>query len=96
MQVKKTARADEDLIDIYIYGSQNFGQSKAENYFAEITQTFLFLAENPLASNERQEFTPPVRIHPYGKHLIVYTIEDDFILIVRVLHQRMDIKKHLA
>lgn len=95
MQIKKTILADEDLIDIYLYGSQNFGQTKAESYFEEINQVFLFLAENPLVSNERQEFVPPVRIHPHGKHLIVYTMEDDFLLIVRVLHQRMDIKQYL-
>ena len=95
MQIKRTDAADEDLIDIYLYGSQNFGQSKAESYYAEINQTFLFLADNPLASPERFEFEPAVRIHAHGKHLIIYTIEDDFILIVRVLHHRMDVSRHL-
>lgn len=95
MQIKKTVLADEDLIDIYLYGSQNFGQSQAERYFAEINQAFSFLADNPWVANERPEFVPPVRIHPHGKHLIVYTVEDDFLLIVRVLHQRMDIKQHI-
>ena len=95
MQIKRTVAADEDLINIYLYGNQNFGQSKAESYYAEINQTFLFLADNPLASPERFEFEPPVRIHAHGKHLIIYTIEDDFILIVRVLHHRMDVDMHL-
>lgn len=54
-------------------------------------QAFVFLAENPFVSNERYEFDPPVQIHPHGKHLIVYTVEGNFILIVRVLHQRMDL-----
>jgi len=66
MQIKRTDAADEDLIDIYLYGSQNFGQSKAESYYAEINQTFLFLADNPLASPESFEFEPPVRIHAHG------------------------------
>jgi toxin ParE1/3/4 len=95
MQIKKTVLADEDLIGIYLYGCQNFGQSKAESYYAEIHQTFLFLADNPLASPERFEFEPPVRIHGHGKHLIIYTIEDEFVLIVRVLHHRMDVARHL-
>lgn len=95
MQIKKTEAADEDLIDIYIYGSQNFGQSRAESYYAEINKCFLFLAENPVVAPERFEFEPPVRIHPHGKHLIVYTIEDDYILIVRVLHHKMDVIRHL-
>lgn len=95
MQVKKTVLADEDLIDIYVYGSQNFGQSIAESYYASMNEAFLFLAENPLACPERIEFDKPVRIHAYGKHLIIYTIEDDYILIVRILHHRMDVIQHL-
>jgi toxin ParE1/3/4 len=41
------------------------------------------------------EFEPPVRIHPHKRHLIIYTIETDYIQIVRVLHHRMDVKSHL-
>jgi toxin ParE1/3/4 len=95
MQIKKSALADEDLIDIFIYGSENFGPSKAKSYFTELHNAFLFLAENPLACPERNEFDPSVRIHSHGKHLIIYTIEDQYILIVRILHNRMDIKQHL-
>ncbi len=95
MQIKKTVLADEDLIGIFIYGSQNFGQSKAESYHVELNEFFLFLAENPLACPERLELKPPVRIHPHNNHLIIYTIEDDYILIVRILHHRMDVKQHL-
>lgn len=69
MQIKTTVLADEDLIDIYLYGSQNFGPAKAEQYFADLRRTFSFLADNPLAGCERLEFNPPVRIHPHGKHL---------------------------
>jgi toxin ParE1/3/4 len=95
MQVKKTTLADEDLINIFIYGSQHFGQSKAEHYFEEFNRTFLFLAENPLVCPERDEFNPPVRIHPHAKHLIIYTVEKDFILIIRVLHNRMNVMHQL-
>lgn len=95
MRVKKTTLADEDLINIFIYGNQNFGQSKAENYFKEISRTFLFLAENPLICPERDEFNPPVRIHPHAKHLIIYMVEKDFILIVRVLHNKMNVAQQL-
>lgn len=69
MQIKTTVLADEDLIDIYLYGSQNFGPAKAEQYFAYLLRTFSFLADNPLAGRERLEFNPTMRIHPHGKHL---------------------------
>lgn len=95
MQIRRSRLADADLIDIYVYGAQNFGQLAAEAYFLDINQTFQFLAENPFAGRERTEFNPPVRIHPHGRHLIIYTIEDSCILIVRVLHQKMDVLHYL-
>jgi toxin ParE1/3/4 len=83
------------LIDLFVYGAQQFGLSKAEAYFLDIENVLQFLAENPFVGNERVEFKPPVHIHPHKKHLIIYTIETDFIQIVRVLHHRMDVKSHL-
>ena len=41
-------------------------------------------------AREKRELRPPVRFHPYGAHLIVYVVEGDDILIVRVLHGRQD------
>lgn len=54
------------------------------------------IAKSPYLVAERKEFTPPVRILPYERHLVVYQIEDDGILIVRVLHASMDIPAHLS
>jgi toxin ParE1/3/4 len=95
MYIKRTKLADTDLIDLFVYGAQQFGLSKAEAYFLDIENVLQFLAKNPFVGNERDEFKPPVHIHPHKKHLIIYTIETDFIQIVRVLHHRMDVKSHL-
>jgi toxin ParE1/3/4 len=95
MHIKRTKLADADLINLFVYGAQQFGLSKAEAYFQDIDKAQHFLAENPFVGNERNEFKPPVHIHPHKKHLIIYTIETDSIQIVRVLHHRMDVKSHL-
>ena len=39
---------------------------------------------------ERTEFDPPVRLHPHKAHLIVYRLEADHLLVIRVLHRRSD------
>ncbi len=96
MLYKITPEADNDIIGIYIYGFQNFGEIQAEKYFSALEDCFQFLSENPLVCRERTEFKPPVRIHHHGRHLVVYLIQDDRVLIVRVLHQSMDILKHLS
>ena len=50
----------------------------------------------PDMAPERRDFRPPVRIHHYEKHLIIYVIEDSGILIVRVLHQSQDVPAQLS
>ncbi len=95
MPYKITAEADNDLIKIYVYGFLNFGETQAEKYFSELEDCFQFLSETPLICRERAEFTPPVRNHHYGRHLVIYVIHDDLILIVRVLHDSMDVQRHL-
>jgi toxin ParE1/3/4 len=45
MQIKRTKLADADLIDLFVYGAQQFGMSKAEIYFRELEKVQEFLAE---------------------------------------------------
>ena len=35
-------------------------------------------------AREREEFTPPVRIHPSGSHLVIYRREGQGVEIIRV------------
>ena len=95
MTYKLTAEADNDLTDIYVDGFRTFGERQAEKYFSELESCFELLANAPLICRERIEFTPPVRIHHRGRHLIIYIIQDDRILIIRVLRDNMDVKRHL-
>ncbi|WP_404384704.1 type II toxin-antitoxin system RelE/ParE family toxin [Caenispirillum salinarum] len=48
------------------------------------------LDQAPLIARERLDVDPPVRLHPYRSHVIVYRVIDDGILIVRLLHARQD------
>jgi toxin ParE1/3/4 len=96
MPYKTTPEAENDLIGIYVYGFKSFGEGQAEKYFSEMEGCFQLLSETPLICRERTEFTPPVRIHHHGRHLIIYVIRDDFILIIRILHDSMDLPRHLS
>ncbi len=95
MPYKTTPEADYDLINMYVDSFKKFGEEQAEKYFLEIESCFELLSETPLICRERTEFIPPVRVHHHGRHLIIYVVRENFILIVRVLHDRMDFPKHL-
>lgn len=47
---------------------------------------FDLLAKFPEMACEREEFTPPVRIHPSGSHLVIYRREGQGVEIMRILH----------
>ncbi|WP_279599772.1 type II toxin-antitoxin system RelE/ParE family toxin [Methylobacterium sp. E-065] len=57
---------------------------------------FRLLAANPRMTRERQVFDPPVRLHPYGAHMIVYLENGAGILVIRTLHGRQDWERALA
>jgi toxin ParE1/3/4 len=43
------------------------------------------IATNPRIARERDEIYPPVRIHPFKAHLVVYRIEDnETIFVIRL------------
>ena len=88
-------KAEKDLIEIYRYGFLNHDEQKAELYVESLKEKCQALADNPFLYRERKEFTPPVRIYHHKKHLIIYTVETNYILIVRIQHERMDIQKYL-
>lgn len=84
-------KAEEDVIDIFMYGVAQFGLQQAERYHDLLEKTFQFLAENPEAARERVEIMPPVRIHPIESHIVIYTVdESNDIFVVRVRHGRED------
>jgi len=87
--------AEKDLIEIYRYGFINYGEDKSDLYIEALKEKCQFLVDMPNLCSDRDEFNPPIKIHHHRKHLIIYVIEDSNILIVRVLHERMDIQQHM-
>jgi toxin ParE1/3/4 len=83
--------AEQDLIELFLDGSERFGLRQAEAYLDLLAHTFEFLADNPQAARLREEIDPPVRIHPVQAHLVVYRVDDDGdIFVIRVRHGHED------
>ena len=86
-----SVKAEEDIARAYCDGIRLFGLDQAETYYAGLERAFQFLSDTPKAARERTEITPPVRVHPYQSHIIVYLIDDkNDVLILRVRHGRED------
>jgi toxin ParE1/3/4 len=94
-KVRLSKLANRDLREIYKYSARQFGVAQAETYYAGLWRCFRFLAEHPAVGRLRTELTPPARSHHYKRHVMFYDIAEDHILVVRVLHERMDVARHM-
>ena len=57
---------------------------------------FDLLVEFPEIAHEHTEFTPAVRIHPSGAHLVIYRQADQGIEIIRILHGHQNLAAYLS
>ncbi len=88
--------ADTDIRSIARYTQDTWGRDQRRRYLEGLNEKFEVLVATPEMAAERRDFRPPVRIHHYEKHLIIYVITDNGILIVRVLHQNQDVPAQLS
>ncbi len=94
MKAKLSRRADGDLKEIILYTARQFGEEQAEEYYWGLCTCLDLLADSPGAGQQPLEPAPPLRAHHHRHHVIFYEVLGDHILIVRVLHEKMDIRQH--
>lgn len=88
--------AEADLSGIWLEGASKWGVEQAERYADGLFALFDLLVEFPEIARERVEFSPPVRIHPSGAHLVIYLREGQGIEIVRILHGHQNLTAYLS
>lgn len=81
-------KADEDLSRLYEYGITHFGQDRADRYYDGLIERFEQLAENPRLYPAVDHIRPGYRRSVYGRYSIYYRIDQDEIMIVRILGQQ--------
>lgn len=90
MAYRLSDEADEDYFAIFLYGVEQFGQDQAERYADQLDRAFALLGHHPRAGRERPELRDAVRAYPTGSHMILYVIDDDDVLVLRIRHGRED------
>jgi toxin ParE1/3/4 len=89
--IRLTPLAEQDLRDIWQHGTEVWGRAQAERYFDAMYGTFELIADFPEIARLRDNFTPPIRLHPFQSHLIAYDAGKDGVDVIRILHMRSDI-----
>ena len=91
MGFRLTPKAEEDIVRIAEIGELLFSEAQALTYHIELFEMLELISSNPRMARERREIMPPVRVHPFKSHLIVYMVtEMDEVLIIRIRHSRED------
>ena len=86
--------AKEDLKDIWLYTYSEWGEKQADKYLIELGSGIEGLIDNPELGMVC-DYVTQYRQYLKNHHIIFYRIEGDEIIIVRVLHERMDPKLYL-
>ena len=83
--VQRTAQADEDLMDIWVYIAQD-NPKAADKLSDEIENKLVLLAGQPYLGPARPDIAPELRYFPVGSYLLLYREIADGIEVVRVIH----------
>jgi toxin ParE1/3/4 len=87
---KVARQATRDLVEIYNYGAERFGQAQADAYHIDLESCFQRLSEHPKMGRERTAGGNHVRIFFHHSHVVVYQETGLGINVVRVLSGRQD------
>ena len=88
--------AQADLEQIWDYTNDRWGIYQAEEYLRGLQRAIERAAANPRIGRPCDEIRPGYRRLAAGSHLLFYRVTAEGIVdVVRVLHQRMDVDRHL-
>ncbi len=93
--VEFSEAAAKDIEIIFERSVIDFGLNQTELYYSSLKNCFDLLDKNPQMGSEATDIKSGYHRFLHQSHVIFYQISDEGIFIVRILHKRMDIAKHL-
>jgi toxin ParE1/3/4 len=91
--IAETARAD--LASIRRYSTRTWGRDQTSKYMDALRDTMKGVVLGTVFTRPRDDLRPAIQMATSGRHSIFFEADDSRILVVRVLHQSMDYRRHL-
>ncbi len=93
-EIRLSRRAAADLADIAAFTIRQFGIEQARRYREAFERTFALIAERPQRGRSAAALAVGLRRITCQAHVVFYRADETGVLVVRVLHQRMDFERH--
>ncbi len=88
--IEYTASAELDLASIVRFTRTTWGVDQARSYLEGLKRLTARLGAQPEMGTSCADLTPGLRAFPYQSHVLYYLVESDRLVVVRVLHKRMN------
>jgi toxin ParE1/3/4 len=94
-EYRLSPQAQGDLEDIFDYTVAKWGLEQALQYDQLLETALVELAKDPLLAPSCAHIRPGYRRRSVEQHVIYFRQTSYGIAIIRILHQRMDVGRHL-
>ncbi len=96
-EFKLTNKAVDDLSKIWDYTFEVWSERQADNYYHALISNYQEIADNPDPGKNNEVITQNLLGMKANRHIIFYrTINEDYVEITRISHERMDLKKRIT
>ena len=95
LRIVNSTLAESDLLEIWLYTAEEWNLSQADKYLAQLGSTLKNLIDHPEMGKDRADLKKGYRSLLVNHHIVFYRVIDDEIQIMRVLHESVDLTKHL-
>ena len=96
LRIRKHGRAETDLVEIWLYTCNRWGEAQAERYFDELDRSINRLGQYSELGKQCDHIRQGYRLLRINRHVVYYTVTPSAVHIIRVLHERMEPDRHFA
>ena len=96
-EFKLTNKSVEDLSKIWDYTFETWSERQADKYYESLISNCQEIANNPDLGKKYEGITQNLLGMKTNRHIIFYrTLNENYVEITRILHERMDLKKRIS
>jgi toxin ParE1/3/4 len=94
-KIRLHARAETDLIEIWLHSFEEWDEAQADRYVDRLNSAIRTLATNAHRGVKRDNILKGYRVLFVNRHAVYYIVTSTTVEVVRVLHAQMDPDRHL-